>query len=406
MAKKLTSLAVILAGGSGTRLAPLSLTFGNNLPKQFLALAKKRTMIQEAVNRIPEGTDVLIVPEEKYKEVTALQTENTCAIIAEPFGCNTAAAIGLAAVYALQKGYDEDTVLFVLPADHYMDTRLFRKYVTPAVAAAAKGKIVTIGITPSRPETGYGYINANKKLQNFFGTQALYEVIEFVEKPSLDVAKKYCEAGTYFWNSGMFAFSVRTILRALETHAPVIFNAVQNIRTSLGTPQEMDAIRREYQSIKDAKQNISIDYAVMEKEAKNILLLPAETKLNWNDVGGWIALEQYCKEDAAKNRAFNKVEFAGATDVFALNYRTEHILHIGGLHEMLAVSTNNGLFICPKALAQRSKEIIPGLEKGEKLIQIDSANNEISNTTDIPVALVGCEGLKIEYAADKVTILK
>jgi mannose-1-phosphate guanylyltransferase/mannose-6-phosphate isomerase len=406
MASKIQALAVILAGGRGTRLAPLSLTFGNNLPKQFLTFVKKRTMLQEAVNRIPAEAAQLIVPEEQYREEVLRQTENKVDLIAEPFGCNTTAAIGLAAMYALSKGYAEKTVLFVLPADHYMDTRLFRKYFDTAVTAAAKGKIVTIGITPDRPETGYGYIKANKKLQHFFEKQHLYEVVEFVEKPKLEIAQQYLDSKDYFWNAGMFAFTIKTILAALEKNAPVVHKSLQDIRNNLGTPQESETIKREYEAIRNAGQNISIDYSVMEKEAKNILLLPADTKLDWNDVGGWIALERYCKADEAKNRAFNKVEFQNSSNVFALNYRAEQLVHAENLQDMLLVNTNNGVLICPKTEAQRAKEIIPRLEQKEKIIEIDSSNNTVENSTGIPVALIKCEGLKVQYLAEKLVVSK
>ena len=406
MFKNAQTLAVILAGGSGTRLAPLSLTFGNNLPKQFLALAKKNTILQEAVNRIPAEIPKIIIPEERYKEEVLKQTENKVEVVAEPFGCNTATAIGLAAIFALSKGYDEDTILFVAPADHYMDTRVFRKYFTIAAEAAQKGKIITIGIAPDRPETGYGYIKVNKKHQHFFGTQALFEVEQFVEKPSLEVAQEYQKSGAYFWNAGMFALKISTLLKALETHMPGIYGQLMNIRPSLGTAEEAQVIRQGYEAIKQAGQNISVDYAIMEKEAKNILLIPANERLSWNDVGGWIALERYCKPTEEKNRAFNRVEFITSSDVFALNYRAEHLCKVENLQEMLVVSSGNGLFICPKTQAQRAKEIISGLEKGEKNIQIDSSNNTINNTTDIPVALIGCSGLTIDYTAEQVLVKK
>ena len=406
MFKKVQSIAFILAGGSGTRLAPLSLTSEGKLPKQFLALAKRRTMLQEAVNRIPKDIPMVIIPEEKYKEEVAKQTEGLIDIIAEPFGCNTATAVGLAAVYALQKGYSEKTVLFIVPADHYMDTRYFRKYFDPAVEGAAKGRIVTIGITPDRPETGYGYIKTNKKMQTIFGQQPLYEVVSFEEKPDVRTAARYLESGEYFWNAGIFALTIEKALSSLATDSPVIFQAVQHIKEALGTPQEAEVMRKEYQAIKEAKANISIDYAVMEKEAKNMYLLPADTKLDWNDVGGWVALEQYLKADDKGNRAYNKIEFIDCNNVQAMNYRLEHQIKIKNMSELVVVDTDNGLLICPKAESQRAKEIIPGLESKQKEILIDSSNNELKNSSDTPIALIKCEGLKIDYSREKLSLMK
>lgn len=406
MSKKIQSVAFILAGGSGTRLAPLSLTMEGKLPKQFLALAKRRTMLQEAINRVPKGVPVVIVPEEKYKEEVIKQSEGSVEVLAEPFGCNTAAAIGLSAVYALYKGYSEKTVLFIMPADHYMDTRYFRKYYETAVQGAEKGKIVTIGITPDRPASGYGYIKVNRKMQTIFGKQALYETEAFVEKPDLDTAKKYVEVKEYFWNAGIFAFSIETILKALEKDAPVIFNAVQNIKNALGTPEETAVIKKEYQTIIDAKQNISVDYAVMEKEAKNMFLLPAETKLDWNDVGNWVSLEKYVKADEQNNRAHNKVEFINCKNIFALNYRLGHLLKVENQEDMLIVDTDNGLLVCPKLADQRAKEIIPGIAQGQKEIMIDSSGNQVVNNTDIPVACVECKEVKITVTPEKLTVGK
>ncbi|MFC1517846.1 mannose-1-phosphate guanylyltransferase [Candidatus Margulisiibacteriota bacterium] len=404
MVKKIQSLAFILAGGRGTRLAPLSLTTEGSFPKQFLALAKRRTMLQEAINRVPKGIPMVVVPEERYKDEVVKQSEGAVEVISEPFGCNTTAAVGLAAVYALHKGYSEKTVIFIMPADHYMDTRCFRKYYDVAIQGAANGKIVTIGITPDRPATGYGYIKANRKMQTIFGKQALYETEAFVEKPDLDTAKKYVESKEYFWNSGIFAMPVAKILNVLEKHSPVVFKAVQNIKEALGTPQQLEILTKEYQAIKDAKQDISIDYSVMEKEAKNMFLLPAEVKLDWNDVGGWVALEKYIKPDAANNRALNKVEFTKCKDVFALNYRHEHLLWVAHLEDLLIVDTDNGLLVCPKEFAQRAKEIIPGLEQGQKEILIESEKNEISNQTEIPIACLGCKEIKIDYSAEKLVV--
>lgn len=406
MFKKTNSIVFILAGGSGTRLAPLSLTSESKLPKQFLALVKKRTMLQEAINRVPKGIPIVVIPEEKYKDEVIKQSEGAVEVVAEPFGCNTAAAIGLAAVSALQKGYDKKTVLFIMPADHYMDTRYFRKYYEPAVQGAAKGKIVAMGITPDRPETGYGYIKGNKKMQTIFGKQALYETEAFVEKPDQKTAEQYVESKEYFWNAGIFAFSIETILKVLEKHAKVIFHSIQKIKDALGTPQEKEVMEKEYKHIKDQKKNISIDYAVMEKEAKNIFLLPADLKLAWNDVGGWIALEKYVKADEAGNRAHNKVEFASCNNVLALNYRHEHAVKVKNMQDMLIVDTDNGVLICPKLLAQRAKEIIPHLDKGQKEILIEAKGNEITNDTEVPVALIGCADLQIKYSKEKCFLAK
>jgi mannose-1-phosphate guanylyltransferase len=406
MAKKVESLACVLAGGSGTRLAPLSLTTEGKLPKQFLTLIKTRTMLQETLHRMPKNIPVLIIPEEKYKSVVEEQNENRAEIIAEPFGCNTAAAIGLAAVYALAKGKSEKTVLFITPADHLMDTRYFRKYYDLAVKGAEGGKIVALGITPDRPETGYGYIKANKKMQYIIGLQPTYETEAFVEKPDAAKAQEYIDSGDYFWNAGIFAFTIKTILKALETHTPVIFDAVNTIKEAIGTENEAEVIKQEYQKIKDSGQNISIDYAVMEKEAGKILTLPVEQKLNWNDVGGWVALEKYFKADEENNKVSNNAEVEECQNTFILNYRTGQKVKVKGLNELLVVNSDNGVLVCQKEQAQRAKEIIPALTAGQKEIMIDSANVQVNNGSELAIACLGCSDLKIECSQDELLITK
>ena len=153
----------VLAGGAGTRLAPLSLTSPGKLPKQFLPLVGAKTMLQQTIERLPEG-QVIVVPEERYIAAVCQQCAEIAgkaAVLAEPFGCNTAAAVGLCALYALKETQDAQTVLFFLPADHIMDKAVFQRLFGQAVACAASGKIITIGITPDRPETGYGYIQTS-----------------------------------------------------------------------------------------------------------------------------------------------------------------------------------------------------------------------------------------------------
>ncbi|GBR72834.1 mannose-1-phosphate guanyltransferase, partial [Candidatus Termititenax aidoneus] len=264
----------VLAGGSGTRLAPLSLTSAGKLPKQFLPLVGEKTMLQQTIERIPGG-QIVIVPEERYTPDIQQQCRDLdgapgeAEILAEPFGCNTAAAVGLCALYARQKTNDEKTVLFFLPADHIMDKNIFGQLFQQAVARAAGGKIITIGITPDRPETGYGYIQTG-------GQGDQLSVQAFVEKPDLATAQKYLAAGNYFWNAGMFVMRIDTALQALERDAPEIYRALLGIDFTQNLSAE---IARQYQIIKDKKQNISIDYAVMEKEAANMELLPAPTAL-------------------------------------------------------------------------------------------------------------------------------
>ncbi|MDR1453360.1 MAG: NTP transferase domain-containing protein [Candidatus Margulisbacteria bacterium] len=370
----------ILAGGSGTRLAPLSLTLPGKLPKQFLPLVGARTMLQQTIERVPDGR-IVVAPEERYVPDIRKQCGKATEILAEPFGCNTAAAVGLCALYARQKTGDDKTVLFFLPADHIMDKTVFGQLFARAVERASGGKIITIGITPDRPETGYGYIKTS-------GSGAALNVERFVEKPDLPTAQKYLAEGGYFWNAGIFAMTAQTALAALAQDAPKIYSALQGIDFAKNLSAE---IARQYQIIKAKKQNISIDYAVMEKEAANMELLPAPPALAWNDVGGWIALRKYYPVDAQNN--------------LVINYTAEKI-QITGLQDLLVVNSENGILICPQTLAQRAKEIIAGLEKKLTAESIDCQNVLIENHTARYVGAIGLRNVKVAYRTGWLEIIK
>lgn len=357
----------ILAGGSGTRLAPLSLTTPGKLPKQFLSLVGDKTMLQEAADKIPAGNKVIVIPEEKYSQTVAKQLGNNAQILAEPFGCNTAPAIGLAALYALKETNDPETVLFFMPADHIMDKTAFQKYFKIATETATQtDKIITIGIKPTRPETGYGYIKVAEK-----HNEKAYRVNSFVEKPNLETAKKYIATGGYYWNAGIFSMKIKTILAALQKDAPFIYEQLTAQPALLKKEGEQVVLAnngaeliKAYKKIKEAKQNISIDYAVMEKEAGNLLLIEAGEDLEWNDVGGWVALAKYIKPDNQNN--------------LILNYLSLEI-KLENCHDLLVVTSNNGILITLQASAQKAKEIILGIEVGKKTELISCQNTVLKN---------------------------
>lgn len=369
-------ITVILAGGSGTRLAPLSLTGPGKLPKQFLALVGQRTMLQETLARIPKGSDVIIVPETKFADVVRTQAGKEVEILSEPFGCNTAPAVGLAARYALEKWGNDDAVLFFMPADHMMNAPAFQKYYELATAAAFKtGKIITIGISPTRPETGYGYIKVKPQLD----TEPC-AVEKFVEKPSLKTAEKYLSEGGYYWNAGIFAMKIKTALNTLEKDAREIAERLSQI--DFNTTDLQADIARKYEEIKDIKQNISIDYAVMEKEAKNMLLIPADKSLAWNDVGGWIALSEYVKPDKDNN--------------LVLNYMKTEI-KLSNCKGLLIVTSENGILITTQELAPRAKDIIPGIQAKKTTELIDVKEVTIQNTTQLYLGVIGLQNMSISY---------
>ena len=337
--------AIILAGGSGTRLFPLS---RKHYPKQFLKLDDNESLLQKTVKRNLKAVniidDIVIITNKDYqfhvknqlKEIFGNKNVN---MILEPVGRNTAPAIALAAIYALEKlGVDKDEVLFVSPSDHIIspDER-FVEYVREVENLAKQGYIVTFGINPTKPETGYGYIEADIKNR----IQNAYIVKRFHEKPDLETAQKYLLSGNYYWNSGMFAFSIKTILEEFEKYAPEIFNLIH------GKPFE-DVIKT-FEEMPD----ISIDYAVMEKTNKAVVL---PLNIVWSDVGSWDSVYDVMEKDENQN-----VKLGNVVDV-----DTKNSLIIGngrlittiGIEDLLVVETPDTILIAKKGESQKVKEIV------------------------------------------------
>lgn len=277
--------AAILAGGIGERFWPVS---RRSFPKQFVPLFGKTSLIEQTRKRIaricPVNHQRYIIPFEMAKLLqmqTGVKHQN---IIFEPYGKNTAPAIGLAAVYITAVA--PDATMIVLPADHHIEpVNHFIACVKAAYKIAQQGYLVTFGIPPSRPETGYGYIHIGDVIdkQERIG---VHHAIEFKEKPTLDIALAYLQAKKFLWNSGMFVFRVSSILDAFRTFAPDFYAELINFRKYIGTKHEQSMLERLYQQL----PTTSIDYAIMEK-AKNIAVVKAN--FLWDDVGSWLALERH-----------------------------------------------------------------------------------------------------------------
>jgi len=245
---------------------------------------------------------------------------------------------------------------------------------------------VTIGIKPERPETGYGYIKVRQ--QEKIGYEMLYKVDRFIEKPKLTMAQQYLNEGGYYWNAGIFAMKAKTILRALEKNAPLIFQRITNINFDHDLSAE---IAREYKMIKAEKQNISIDYAVMEKEANDLLLIPADETLAWNDVGGWVALAKYIPVQPHNNLIFNYLNLD---------------IQIAGPADLLVITSANGILITSQELAPRAREIIPGIEAQKTTEMIDCRDTRIENRTTLYLGAIGLEQINISFDGKKLNITR
>jgi len=344
---------VILAGGTGSRLWPLSREF---YPKQVINLTGDLSLLQNTVRRLSHLNDVLdpiIVVGEEHRFLTKTQLEDLDAfsqfqILLEPCGKNTAPAICGAAAFVAQKGRGQD-ILLVLPADHLIQKEApFTQAVQQAAVLAEEGKIVTFGIVPDHPETGYGYIARGE------GTQ----VESFVEKPDQATAEQYLASGRYFWNSGMFAFTADTMLAEMEIHAPVILEQMTNA-VQQGAPDGV-FFRFNAQNMGSCPSD-SIDYVVMEKTDKACVV---EADIGWSDIGSWKALWEVAEKDDQGNVSFGDVVLE---DVKNSLVRAEHTLVATvGLEDTLVVETADAVLVAPMNRSQDVKKIVSRLKQEKR----------------------------------------
>lgn len=332
--------AVIMAGGSGTRLWPLSRT---SHPKQFLSLHGGLTMLQHTVERLKElpiGSSVTICNEEhRFFVAEQLRAiDKLGSIILEPVGRNTAPAIALAAL--TEK--DDDTLLLVLAADHVIsDIESFTESVRKAMALAEQGKLVTFGVVPSKPHTGYGYIKAGKKSGDGF----LVDV--FKEKPDQVTAESYLEKGGYYWNSGMFLFKASRYLEELEAYHPEIFEACSKAVANISS--DLDFIRVDGEAFAACPDD-SIDYAVME-HTRDAVIVPIDA--GWNDIGSWSSLWDIGDKDENGNVVSGDVILHATRDSYIR--ADDKLVAAVGIKDIVVVSTKDALLVAHKDLVQDAK---------------------------------------------------
>jgi mannose-1-phosphate guanylyltransferase len=353
---------VILAGGRGTRFWPLS---RKKRAKQLLALDGKQTMIQQTVARLTS-----LAPLKKFWVITnddlrlavvkQLPKLPKAQVLAEPVGRNTAPAIGLAAFLLLCE--DPDAVIGLFPSDHVIaDEKRYRETLERGIEIAAAGaNIVVLGIRPTRPETGYGYIEAG----GLYHGDAL-RVRRFTEKPNADTATEFVVAGNYFWNSGMFLWSARTLADALREHLPKTAPILEEIASKFGTSRFAATFRKLYPKC----ENISVDYAVLEprsakgEQDSNIFCLPAD--FGWNDLGSWTALHEHHTAKSTPPEG-NLIDAAGA---FVLNARGNYVRAPGkfvaavGVSDVVVVETADALLITTRQHAQDVGKIVKYLDE-------------------------------------------
>jgi mannose-1-phosphate guanylyltransferase len=344
-------IPVILSGGSGTRLWPLSRT---QYPKQFLKLNSSQTMLQETVTRLGALDFVSIICNEEHRFLVAEQMREIgqkCSIFLEPVGRNTAPAIALAALDAVAKGQGNEALL-VLSSDHVIDQAdVFLQAVKAAEPLAKAGYLVTFGTVPTKPETGYGYIKAGSTVLE--GGSA-YPVAQFVEKPDASTAQQYLDAGDYYWNSGMFMFTADRYIQELEAHRPDILSACKAAMAT--TTPDLDFIRIDKAAF-EACPDDSIDYAVMEKTDK-AAVIPLDA--GWSDVGSWSALWEIKQKDANGNVLQGDVITEASQNCMIVG--GERLVTALGVDDLIIVDTKDALMVAHKDKVQDVKKLVSAIK--------------------------------------------
>ncbi|WP_434578839.1 mannose-1-phosphate guanylyltransferase [Thermoanaerobacterium thermosaccharolyticum] len=350
--------AVIMAGGKGERFWPKSRI---KMPKQFLKLYGDKTMIQQTVDRLKRLMpieNIFVVTNIDYAglisdQIPELPTEN---ILIVPMGKNTAACIGLAALHT--ERLDRDSIMVVVPSDHVIkDEETYLGVLKTAIEKAKSGNnLVTIGIKPQHPETGYGYINFKKITNEIFHNNPVYKVERFVEKPDYDTAVKYVESGDYLWNSGMFIWKTSAILNAIKEYMPQLYSALNVIRENFDSDEIEKILYEEYSKL----ESISIDYGIMEK-ANNVYVVPGD--FGWDDVGSWTSIGRLYEKDENGNVIKGNVVIVDTKKCIITG--SDKLIATLGIEDVIIVDTEDALLICSKDKAQNVKEVLQEL-KGKK----------------------------------------
>lgn len=350
---------VILAGGSGTRFWPLSRAAR---PKQLISITGDRSMLQRTVERVLplHPKRILIITNHLQAEETERQMQPYDSVpidvIAEPAARNTAPAIGLAA--ALIAARDPSGIMVVLPADHFIkNEKMLRDTLVFAAASARNGFLVTLGIQPSRPETGYGYIEARMDSPDPDSSRGPFPVARFVEKPPLAEALRYLEEGNFFWNSGMFIWRADTILDEMKTFMPVLHEKLAPLMQA-NTGAGLDGLKERIASLYEDIESVSIDYGVMEKSSR-VQMVPVE--MGWSDVGSWSALPEVIEPDRDGTVCVNAAGHIAVDSSDCLIYADGRMVATVGVHNVVIVSTKDAILVCDRERCQDVKKVVEQL---------------------------------------------
>ena len=357
--KTAPNIAVVIpAGGGGTRLWPRS---RRETPKQFLDIVSERTMLQETTDRVEE----LVPPERLYVITNARHAEPVRRqlpdvpagnIVGEPEGRDSAPAIGLMAAL-LEKTQGPETIMVTLPADHVIpEDAKFRDILRAAAEIAAEGYLVTLGIPPTGPDTGFGYIQSGDTLRaDTSAGVPVYLVKQFKEKPAREVAEQYLRDGGYYWNAGMFIASVQTLRDLYQTHLPQMEASFAKIVAAHGTDHFEATLAEVFPTL----EKVSVDYAIAEK-ADRVAVIPAD--IGWNDVGSWQRLAEVLETAGKGGENIVVGHHIGVDTHGALIYSPDRLIATIGLDDIIVIDTPDATLICPKSRSEDVKKIVEELK--------------------------------------------
>ena len=350
--------ALILAGGVGTRLWPRS---RSNLPKQLLPITGNKTMVQATVNRISSIIPIeqtFFAANEAYAPLIENQVPNLPGpnIVREPSAKHTAPCIGLGALHIRLQDPGQDQIMASLHADHFIvDEEGFRQSLLAAEALAREDYLVTLGITPDKAETGYGYIKRGTSLGRYNGYQA-YQIDQFLEKPNQPTAERFLADGAYYWNSGIFVWKISTLLQAFENFMPDFYEKLQQMQQALSNGASIDPI---WTTIDPQ----SIDVGIME-QAKKVAVVPVD--IGWNDVGSWAAIHEISKPDQNGNVILGPNCVAFDTKESLIQGSDNRLIATIGLENVVVVDTGDAVLICAKDKVQDIKKVVTWLQENHR----------------------------------------
>lgn len=357
-----TFIPVILSGGSGTRLWPIS---RKHYPKQFLDLmGDGRTMLQLTALRTSKFGPPVIVCSEQHRFLVAEQLAQIdikpLAIILEPAGRNTAPAIAVAAHFISE--HSADAIMGVFPADHVIQNeQAFHECLYKGVDAAEQQQLITFGVVPDKPEVGYGYLKVGKS-----DTENTLSVLEFVEKPDLSTAQTYLDSGAYLWNSGMFMFPSSLYLDELRNNDPeMVLSCEQSLKKA---KTDLDFVRLDRENF-EANKNISVDYAVMEKSDK---VASVALDVGWSDVGSWESLWEVCKKDEQNNASLGDTFFSDTQNTYV--HSNEKLTALIGVSDLIVVDSDDSLLIADKSKSQEVKQAVEFLNNNKRTEHLHHRN--------------------------------